>query len=391
MFQWNYKDIGNECGNFLGTNGYRYVQISPPQEHILGDQWWKDYQPVSYKIGSRRGTEAELKEMIDKCEKSGVGVIADVVLNHMTAGSPSETRIGSLGSEFKKYDYKFNGYTRGDFHDCGRNGNNLISNYSDRYEVQNCELAGLSDLNTSKESVRRTIKRYLNRLIELGIRGFRIDAAKHMDSIDVKNFLKDIPVRVVQEVIYGFSEPIQPIEYLSNGRVHIFRGASELRRMFMNDGIAYLASPNPWGERWGSGYLPGSHSQVFITNWDMERGGTVALRFDMEPQIYILAQVFVLTWDYGQIDIYSGYNFTSYDDGPEQASVECGRYGWRCEHRNPVIVGAVKLRSHISNEPVTNIMTSGIQRLAFNRGSKAFIAINNEDSEWILDGIEVKL
>lgn len=45
-------------------------------------------------------------------------------------------------------------------------------------------------------------------------------------------------------------------EDVRNGRVHVFQGAYDLKRMFERDGIAYLAQPTPWGQRWGDGYLP---------------------------------------------------------------------------------------------------------------------------------------
>ena len=41
---------------------WRYVEVSPPQESIQGTQWWTSYQPVSYKLDSKLGTEAEFKQ-----------------------------------------------------------------------------------------------------------------------------------------------------------------------------------------------------------------------------------------------------------------------------------------------------------------------------------------
>jgi len=52
-------------------------------EHVNGTEWWTDYQPVSYKIQSKRGSRAELAAMTKACREAGVTVIADVVLNHM--------------------------------------------------------------------------------------------------------------------------------------------------------------------------------------------------------------------------------------------------------------------------------------------------------------------
>lgn len=44
LFEWNWNSIAAECKAFLGPNGYSWIQVSPPMEHISGDQWWTDYQ-----------------------------------------------------------------------------------------------------------------------------------------------------------------------------------------------------------------------------------------------------------------------------------------------------------------------------------------------------------
>lgn len=47
MFEWNFASVARECTDRLGPAGYGYVQVSPPQEHLQGGQWWTSYQPVS--------------------------------------------------------------------------------------------------------------------------------------------------------------------------------------------------------------------------------------------------------------------------------------------------------------------------------------------------------
>ncbi len=59
LFQWNWNSIAAECTDVLGPAGISWVLTSPPQEHILGEQWWTAYQPVSYKIESRLGTREQ--------------------------------------------------------------------------------------------------------------------------------------------------------------------------------------------------------------------------------------------------------------------------------------------------------------------------------------------
>lgn len=56
MFEWKFASIAKACTDTLGPAGYGYVQVSPPQEHIQGGQWWTSYQPVSYKIATASAT-----------------------------------------------------------------------------------------------------------------------------------------------------------------------------------------------------------------------------------------------------------------------------------------------------------------------------------------------
>ncbi|VDK83896.1 unnamed protein product [Cylicostephanus goldi] len=65
--------------------------------------WWVRYQPVSYKLISRSGNEEEFKDMVDRCNKVGVRIIVDAVINHMTGVAQKkgvDTRDSSGGSFF---------------------------------------------------------------------------------------------------------------------------------------------------------------------------------------------------------------------------------------------------------------------------------------------------
>ncbi|MEK8109817.1 alpha-amylase family glycosyl hydrolase [Micromonospora sp. M12] len=84
LFEWNWPSVASECQSTLGPKGYGYVQVSPPQEHVRGNQWWLAYQPVSYRIESRKGTRAQFQSMVNTCHAAGVKVIVDAVINHMS-------------------------------------------------------------------------------------------------------------------------------------------------------------------------------------------------------------------------------------------------------------------------------------------------------------------
>ncbi|GAB3814446.1 hypothetical protein GCM10028820_10410 [Tessaracoccus terricola] len=376
MFSWTWKAIAEECTSTLGPAGYGYVQTSPPQEHVLGGEWWTYYQPVSYELESRLGTEAEFKQMIDTCNEAGVGVIVDAVINHMSGQSAGGT--GWAGTEFGHYDYP-GLYSDADFHSCRRD----IANYQDRWEVQNCNLVNLSDLDTGSPYVQQTIADYLNRLVDLGAAGFRIDAVKHISAADMDGILSKVNNRdqlyIVQEVIRA-NEPIQPEEYLGMGDIHEFAYARKLKEAFGNGTINWLTTGAGIGETW-EGFLDHSDAGVFVDNHDTERNGETLTYKD--GAAYDLAQIFTLAWNYGSPSVHSGYEFTDYDAGPPQtASGEvidptCTAGSvWTCKHAQNNIKNMVGFRVATHGTAVTDKWTNGSDAIAFSRGEKGTVVIN---------------
>ncbi|RKE23455.1 alpha-amylase [Streptomyces sp. TLI_171] len=369
LFEWSYSSVAKECTNVLGPKGYGYVEVSPPQEHIQGSQWWTSYQPVSYKIAGRLGDATAFGAMVSTCHAAGVKVVADAVVNHMSAGSGT----GTGGTVYTKYNYP--GYYQDwDFHSCRTD----ISNYADRANVQNCQLSGLADLDTGSDYVRSTIAAYLNSLIAKGVDGFRIDAAKHIASGDlaaIKAKLSNPGIYWVQEVIYGSGEAVQPGEYTGTGDVDAFMGAYDLKRIFTSEKLAYL---NNWNDSWGAGYLPSANSRTFTDNWDTERNGsTLNYKYG---NTYTLANVYLLAWPYGSPNVYSGYEFSDIDAGPPNGGTvsACYQNGWKCQHAWRQIANMVGFRNAVNGTAVTNWWSNGNNAIAFGRGSKGYVAINHE-------------
>ncbi|MFF7317418.1 alpha-amylase family protein [Streptomyces albogriseolus] len=367
LFEWNFASVARECTTTLGPAGFGYVQVSPPAEHIQGSQWWTSYQPVSYKIAGRLGDRAAFKNMVDTCHAAGVKVVADTVINHMSAGSGT----GTGGSSYTKYTYP-GLYSSYDFDNC----TSQINNYGDRWNVQNCELVGLADLDTGEDYVRGAIARYMNDLLSLGVDGFRIDAAKHIPAADLANIksrLTNPSAYWKHEVIFGAGEAVQPTEYTGTGDVQEFRYAYDLKRVFNNENLAYLKN---YGEGWG--YLTSGSAGVFVDNHDTERNGSTLNYKDNAT--YTLANVFMLAWPYGAPDINSGYEFTDHDAGPPNGGRvdACWQNGWKCQHNWREIRSMVGFRNATRGQAVTNWWDNGGDAIAFGRGSKGFVAINHE-------------
>ncbi|XP_052747661.1 alpha-amylase 2-like isoform X1 [Galleria mellonella] len=398
LFEWKWKDIADECERFLAPHGFGGVQISPPSENViihLQDNtrpWYERYQVMSYKLVTRSGNREEFLNMTRRCNKVGVRIYADVVFNHMTADNSNN--IGTAGStaDFKKYSYPAVPYTEEHFHHpfCA------INNYNNVTEVRDCQLVGLKDLNQTMDYVRQKITKYLNNLIELGVAGLRIDAAKHMWPSDLKeiyNRLNNLntdfgfPPKskpyIYQEVIYYGNEPIKPSEYTSLGDVTEFRVEAELRNVFRgNNPLKWLVS---WGEQWE--LLPSDSALAFIDNHDTQRTGN-ALTYK-EARAYKAAIAFMLAHPYGEPRLMSSYFFNNSDQGPPSDSSEniispsinkddtCGN-GWVCEHRWRQIYHMVAFRNAVGKETIRNWWDNGHNQIAFSRGNKGFIAFNVE-------------
>jgi alpha-amylase len=383
MFDWPWTDIASECTSVLGPDGYAAVQISPPQEAVVlaSDDypWWQAYQPVSYNLNSRFGTEAQLASMISTCHAAGVKVYADVVPHHMTA--EENGGVGDDGDTFPdEYDYPAVPYTSADFSPCETS----ITDWDDEYQVWNCQLDGLATLNTSLSYVQDEEADYLNSLIALGVDGFRWDSAKEMNPAYIADIeaLLTKPVYVYQDVEWGAGQPVTPELYESTGSLMEYRYGWDLYDAFTG---GTLASLSDFGPSYNSdGMVPSSDAVVFVDDQDTERDGG-ALYYTNGAQ-YTLANVFMLAWDYGTPEVLSDYAFSSYNQGPPSAggnaiaAVTCGTGTWECEQRWPAIVGMVGWHNAAGNAAVQNWWSDGDDAIAFSRGSDAWVAINDEST-----------
>ncbi len=298
-------------------------------------------------------------------------MIVDAVVNH-TAGADTGSGTGTGGTSYAVDSFPGVPYGPDDFNDCRSN----ISNYGDRYNVQNCRLVSLQDLRTSSDYVRGKIAGYFNDLLSLGVSGFRIDAAKHIPASDlaaIKARLTNPDVFWVHEVIGASGEPIQPAEYLGSGDSHEFFYARELKSRF--DGqIKDLRTI-------GDDKLPSDRAGVFVDNHDTERNGeTMSYKWGAK---YTLANTFMLSWPYGAPSVYSGYRWDDKDAGAPGASAasvpdaSCASSAWVCTQRWTEIAGMVGFHNAVAGTAVTNWWDDGNNHVAYGRGAKGYVTINN--------------
>jgi alpha-amylase len=342
--------------------------------------------------------------MVRRCAAAGVAIYADAVINHMASGAGTTTSAGE--HPWSARSFPGVPYGAADFHDpCA------ITNYGSANNVQRCDLVGLPDLDTGSPAVRGKIADYLIDLYDLGVRGFRIDAAKHISPADLDAIVGAVEERAGErpfwflEVIGAAGEAVQPVQYAGIGGGEAFVTEFGYGRALFDAlaGGGRLADLRTLGE--ARGLLPGARAIAFTDNHDKQRGhagggGYLTYR---AGAIYGLANVFMLAWPYGYPVAMSSYAFSTesafdtshgppfdpdtgatrgpWDGGGEAPA--CGdleRGGWVCEHRLRSIGNMVAFRAATMEQwVVTDWWDNGGGQIAFGRGGAGFVVLNAED------------
>ncbi len=406
LFEWRWTDIAAECESVLGPTGFKAVQVSPPQEHSIvpSHDWSERYQPVSYSVArSRSGTGAEFADMVTRCKAAGVDIIADAVINHMT-NYPSPG-VGSNGTAYTKYDYP-GLYSQTDFHTpCA------LTNYQSAANVQDCELFSLPDLKTESPSVRQKIADYLLMLARLGAAGFRIDAAKHIQQMDLDSILRIVNTTltaesrqlpyVYLEIAGGGGEALGPRDYFGAG--YSSGGAADITEFtftgvgnkFRNVNGEHIVQLNPNGSAGNQfseaawGLMPSDKAVVFLQNHDTQHQCGLGYR---HGSVFRIATVWMLAQPYGYPSVLSSYAFdcpAGNAMGPPSdangwttpvscaSSLESATVGqWVCEHRDPYIKSMVSFRRAARGTDINHWWNQGADAIAFSRGDRGFVAIN---------------
>lgn len=203
-WNWSYASI-KENLTAIAEAGFTTIQISPPTElkestegvKILrkdnANGWWMMYQPAAYELNMSDdnvlGTKDELVEMINAAHELGLFVIADAVINHLGNNETADYKITSVPKDANAVDYlcerawEFDSskaiIDAGAFHYPYAN---CAYNDTGAFDCTQNAVSLLPDLDTSSPVVQEIILDYWHECIDAGIDGFRIDAAKHIET-----------------------------------------------------------------------------------------------------------------------------------------------------------------------------------------------------------------
>ena len=167
LFDCPLKDV-QKLLPIINSQGFNAVQVSPlqPTKDDNSKDWWILYQPLSFNIGNRIGNKEDLYNLCLEAKKYGINIIVDAVINHTANKNDDEALIPHPNVD---KELLLNS-------DCFKE-RKWVSNWDNRYEVTNYCI-GLPGLNPNNKIVQEKIINMLNEYIDLGVNGFRFDAAK---------------------------------------------------------------------------------------------------------------------------------------------------------------------------------------------------------------------
>lgn len=160
-FNWPAKDVKAALPQ-IAEAGFGSVQLSPLQRGDVntGSPWHDLYRPYDLAFkSSGYCSEQDLKDLCEAAAEYGIKVIVDVVANHVD---------------------KTSGY-----HDTWWDSNGRVRwdggiDYGNRYSITHGQLGDYGDVNSESAEVAARGKAYVEKLKELGVKGCRWDAAKHI-------------------------------------------------------------------------------------------------------------------------------------------------------------------------------------------------------------------
>jgi len=326
-FNWTYDDVASKAQE-IADLGYKKVLVSPAYKSS-GNEWWARYQPQDLRvIHSPLGDTTDFKEMVQALKSKGVETYADIVLNHMANESWKRSDLDYPGAEvlatyatdpayynsIKLFGDLTAGYvSENDFHPAG-----CISDWGNPGDVQYWRLCGgagdtgLPDLDPNNWVVAQQ-QAYLQALKGLGVTGFRVDAAKHMNNYHINQvFNAEVKngVHVFGEIITsggagdgGYESFLAPYLNNTDHGAYDFPLFASMRSAFgMGGSMNQLVDPGAYGQA-----LPGSRAVTFSITHDIPTNDGFRYQIMAATDEY-LANAYIMGRDGGLPMIYSDHN-----------------------------------------------------------------------------------
>ena len=205
-WNWSYDTIRANLQDIKNA-GYTAVQTSPAQPHsgyqpgVIGTgDWWMLYQPIGLHVAQANqswlGSASDLQNLCTAAHALGIEVIVDVVANHICNGY-NDILAGGVDPKDSSQIIATSGDRVG--YQFEVQPSSQVANFNpELYDLQYyrgyvfCDdesteavvhgNIGMPDFRTDTSAVQTAVLNYLKELIDLGVDGFRFDAAKHIET-----------------------------------------------------------------------------------------------------------------------------------------------------------------------------------------------------------------
>ncbi len=405
-FGWSYQDIARQAAA-IANAGYKAVLVSAPLKSAKhpGCAWYLRYQPQDWRlIDNCDGNKQSLIQAIRALQAKGVRTYADLVVNQMANERQNATTFpgdAALNDYARHRSYWRQQILYGDADGDGRLDNGIlpndhhpdglfgpqdfhpegcIRNDSDRESVQRDRICGaapdrglpdLNDTDPRQTWVNQQRRHYVQALYNLGIRGFRIDAAKHMPLSAIRSFLPESISRkahIFAEIItWGGATDQQYQLYLepylralpAEFGAYDFPLLHALKRAFAPDGrLSDLAFAHATGNA-----LENRRAVTVAVTHDIPYNNSFrSLILDAKDEE--LAYAYILGRDGGSPLVF--------DDGTPQPS-DGGR--WAKVWNRPLMKAMLGFHNRLQGQPMEVLASDGCA-LLWRRGEAGIVALN---------------
>jgi alpha-amylase len=387
-FNWSYDEVASKADE-IADIGYKKVLVAPAMKSGSNCEWWARYQPQDIRVIDHcLGNKESLQAMINALKSEGVDVYADVVLNHMANERHGAT---DFPGDDALADYRYNSYywskqqlfgnlNNGLFSSWDFHAEACINDWSNVWQVQNWRICGgdgdrgLPDLDPNSWVITQQ-RYYLQALKDMGVKGFRIDAAKHMPNWQMNEvFTSSIKngMHVFGEVITSggtgsmeYKNFLGPYLDGTDHDAYDFPLLNAIKNAFSYGGsLRALANPE-----WQSNALPGDRAVTMPITHDIPTND-VFRHLLMDPQSEHLAYTYVLGRHEGVPMVFS-----------DRTGVDNNR--WVNDYKQADIKAMVFFHNRVQGQD-QEVVYSDDCVLAFRRGREGLVGINKCGSDrWI--------
>lgn len=212
--------------DYIKDMGFNGIWLMP----VFSSPSYHKYDTVDYyTVDPEYGTNEDLKNLINECHKNGIRVIIDLAINHTSSKHPWFTEASKYlrslpeGGQPDANECKYVDYYNFSKEKLSNDYYNILSG---TWFYEGVFWSEMPDLNLKSDAVRKEIEDIAKFWLDLGIDGFRMDAAVHYEESDIAFNTE------VLNWFYSYCKGINPDVYMVS---EVWSGQSEIANYYKSE------------------------------------------------------------------------------------------------------------------------------------------------------------